>query len=46
MDEIMLPTGEVMNTEELAAEYVRLRGWCAVCLGEDVAKVGGLPLEA
>jgi hypothetical protein len=26
----------------IAEEYERLQCWCAVCLGEDVAKVGGL----
>lgn len=27
---------------DLVEEFERLRQWCAVCLGDDVAKIGGL----
>lgn len=45
MDTILLPDGSEMELEDLVAEYVRLREWCAACLGEDVAKVGGLQVN-
>jgi hypothetical protein len=33
------------TVEELVAEYLRVREWCGVCCGVDVAKWGGLPVS-
>lgn len=42
---IQLNSGEFVTVEELHQEFERMREWCAACCGEDVAKLGGLPLE-
>lgn len=30
---------------ELVTEFLRILGWVSVCLGEEVAKWGGLPVD-
>lgn len=27
---------------DVVSEFERLRNWCSVCLGEDVARIGGI----
>ena len=31
--------------QELLDEYRRIHAWAAVCLGDDVARFGGLPVD-